>query len=203
MDPENTTSPRDVTDPVDAGVVGNERLTAWAGAALLIGFAAQGLTLLDVGTFLTAHMLIGFSLMVPVALKILATGYRFGRYYTGSPAYRRQGPPRPVLRVIAPLLVLNTVFLLVSGPAIMIAGAYRDQVEELHKLSLWSWLILVGIHLLAYLWRIPRLLIDDLLARNTRRPAAVQRIAAVIGSGAVGMALAFALLPLIRSWIQS
>lgn len=185
------------------GVDGNERLTSWAGAALLVGFAAQGVTILNIHWWLTAHMLIGLFLLAPVAVKIMSTGYRFFRYYTNDPAYRRKGPPHPVLRVIAPFLLANTVFILLSGVAIMVAGSYRHQVEELHKLSLWSWLALVGVHVLVYLWRIPGLMIADLLARGTSRGAAVQRIAVVAGACLAGAVLAIALMPWVRDWVAA
>src|SRR6266700_2655738 len=39
------------------------------------------------------HMFVGLLLIPPVALKLASTGYRFVRYYTASPAYRRKAPP--------------------------------------------------------------------------------------------------------------
>lgn len=190
-------------DSGPSGAEGNQRLTAWAGSALLLGFGAEGLTILNIHWWLTAHMLIGFMLMIPVGLKIASTGYRFFQYYSHSPAYRLKGAPHPVLRIMAPFLLANTVFILISGPMIMVAGSYRHQVEELHKLSLWSWLALAGVHVLFYIRRIPYLLIADLLAKDTSRSAAVQRIAAVVGSGAAGMLLALGVMPWVRAWIRA
>ncbi|HUC21922.1 MAG TPA: hypothetical protein VMA73_04390, partial [Streptosporangiaceae bacterium] len=82
-----------------AGVAGNERLTAMTGAVLLLGFAVEGLTVLQVHRLLFIHVLVGGLLIGPVLLKMAATIYRFARYYTGSAPYVRKGPPHPVLRV--------------------------------------------------------------------------------------------------------
>jgi hypothetical protein len=195
--------PADATaDAATLGAEGNERLTAWAGAALLIGLAAEGVTLLNVHWWLTAHMLIGIALLVPVAVKAGSTMYRFARYYTNSPAYVRKGPPRLLLRIIGPFLLLNTVFILLSGVVIPLAGSYRHSVEELHKLSFWTWAAFFAVHVLAYVWRLPRLLFADLAGRGTLRSAAFQRIAVVAVSGVGGMVLAVVLMPWVRDWIS-
>jgi hypothetical protein len=189
------------SDPATLGAEGNERLTAWAGAALLIGLAAEGVTLLNVHWWLTAHMLIGIALLPPVAVKAGSTMYRFARYYTSSPAYVRKGPPRPLLRILGPFLLLNTAFILLSGVAIPLAGSYRHQVEGLHKLSFWTWAAFFAVHVLAYVWRLPGLLIADLAGRGTFRSTAFQRIVVVAVSAATGMALALVLMPWVRDWI--
>jgi hypothetical protein len=189
-------------DRATLGAEGNERLIAWAGAAVLVGFAVEGLTLLTgVKDHLKVHMLVGIALLIPTGLKVAATAYRFVRYYTNSPAYVRQGPPAIVLRIIAPLLVLNTGFLLLSGLSLPLAGSYRHLLEELHKLSFWTWLVLAGIHVLWYLWRVPLLMIADLAARGTFRGAAIQRIAVVTVSGLAGCGLALALFPWVRDFV--
>jgi hypothetical protein len=126
--------------------------------------------------------------------------YRFARYYTNTPAYVSKGPPRMLLRVIGPILVLNTLFVLLSGVAIMFAGDYRRPIQGLHKLSFFLWFALMAIHVLAYVWRVPKLMLADVLGRGTPRGAAVIRIALVGGAGAAGLGLAFALLPWVRNW---
>ncbi len=63
---------------------GNERLTAMTGAVLLVLFAAECLTLLNLGSFLTLHVFLGMLLLGPVSLKICSVLWRFARYYTGS-----------------------------------------------------------------------------------------------------------------------
>ena len=53
-------------------------------------------------------------------LKIGSTGWRFVRYYRGSPAYRRKGPPPVLLRLLGPAVVILTVVLLASGVALVV-----------------------------------------------------------------------------------
>ena len=189
------------SDAATVGADGNERLTAWAGAALFVGFAFEGITILNVRWWLTAHMLIGISLFIPVGVKVASTGYRFLRYYTGTPAYVRKGPPQIVLRIMAPFLLANTVFILCSGVLIPLSGSYRHWVEGLHKLSFWTWILMAGIHVLWYLWRVPGLLLADLAGRGTPRSAAFTRIAVVAGAALAGGALALTLMPWVRDWI--
>lgn len=184
-----------------AGAEGNERLTAWTGAALLLGFAAEGFTILDVRWYMMWHLLIGYALLVPVALKVASTFYRFTRYYTHVPAYRRKGPPRMLLRILGPVLVLLTLTVLLTGVGLMFLDGYHRQLEELHKLSFIAWFGVTAIHVLAYVWRLPRLLLADLLTRQTSRTAAVQRIVLAVGSGAAGLLLGVILLPWINDWI--
>jgi hypothetical protein len=190
-----------VTDRTMRGAEGNERLTAWTGAALFVGFAVEGYTILDVHRYLTWHIAIGLALLIPVALKISSTGYRFVRYYTHSQAYVRKGPPRPLLRVLGPFLILATLSVLLTGIAIMYAGSYRQPITALHKLSFIAWFGLMAIHVLAYIWRVPRLMLADLLGRGTRRGEALLRIVAVSAAGLAGIGLAVTLLASVRTWV--
>src|SRR5437660_1182788 len=66
------------------GVSGNERLTALAGTVLLVLLAAGGVTILDVSALVTAHVVIGMLVTAVVGLKMLSTGWRFTRYYSGD-----------------------------------------------------------------------------------------------------------------------
>jgi hypothetical protein len=188
-------------DDETLGVVGNERLTAWAGTALLLGFGAELLTLLDVHWYMQWHLLIGYALLAPVALKLASTGYRFARYYTNAPAYRRKGPPNLLLRVLGPVLVLLTGAVLATGVGLMFFDGHHRQLEELHETSFWAWLVVVGVHVLFHVWRMPGLLLADVLGRETPRAAAIRRIALTVGAGGVGLAVAALLLPWIRDWI--
>src|SRR3954454_15153464 len=83
------------------GVSGNERLTALAGTVLLVLLAAEGVTILDVSALVTAHVVIGFIVTAVVGFKLLSTGWRFTRYYSGDARFRIAGPPHPFLRVLA------------------------------------------------------------------------------------------------------
>ena len=185
------------SDEAALGAEGNERLTAWTGAALLLGFAAEGFTLLDVHWYMNWHKLIGYALLVPVTLKIASTGYRFARYYTKDPAYRRKGPPRLLLRVLGPFMILLTLAVLGTGVGLMLFPGHHFLLERLHKQSFWAWVAVTGVHVLAYVWRLPRLMLADVLARDTPRAAAVQRIVLSVGSGLVGLGLGVVLLKML------
>jgi len=71
---------------------------------------------------LIAAVDIGMVLIPPVALKLGSTGYRFARYYLGSPVYRAKGPPLLPLRLLAPVLVLTTLLVFATGVLEMTAS---------------------------------------------------------------------------------
>jgi hypothetical protein len=140
-----------------AGVEGNEKLTAWTGALLLVGFAIEGFTILSVQRLLFLHFLVGLLLIGPVLLKIGSTGYRFVRYYTGSAPYVRKGPPSPILRVLGPLVILTSVAVIGTGTVLAVVGRNATWLF-LHKASFVLWFGVMTIHVLNYAPRLPRML---------------------------------------------
>jgi hypothetical protein len=64
----------------------------------------ETLTTLSLRSYLPVHIFLGLLLLPPVALKLASTGWRFLRYYSRNAAYRHEGPPRLLLRTLAPLL---------------------------------------------------------------------------------------------------
>src|SRR5262249_5518734 len=104
------------------GVAGNERLTALAGAVLLALIVAELVTLPTIRALLSVHVFVGVRLPGPLAVKTASTGWRFVRYYTQHPAYRRKGPPRPLPRALSPLLLLATLVVIGSGIALVTTG---------------------------------------------------------------------------------
>ena len=87
------TTATDELNTIDTGVVANSRLTASIGAVLLFALLVEGFTVIDVNGMFALHAFVGM-LLIPVAvLKLGSTGYRFWKYYSGDPAYRRKGPP--------------------------------------------------------------------------------------------------------------
>jgi hypothetical protein len=141
------------------GAAGNERLTAVTATVLLILLAAEGLTILQLGHLLTWHFFIGMMLLGPVALKAGSVLYRFFRYYTGRAEYRRKGPPAPLLRVLGPFVMLLTAGVFGSGVVLAAAGpSARRPWLMVHRLTFVLWLGAMAIHVLAYVWRLPRLL---------------------------------------------
>ena len=107
------------------GPPGNERLTTSVGLVLLVLLGIETLTALALSSYLPEHIFLGLLLIPPVALKLTTTGWRFVRYYTNSRPYRLEGPPRLLLRLLAPLLVLSTLTLFGSGVALIIRGTRR------------------------------------------------------------------------------
>jgi hypothetical protein len=149
------------------GTDGNERLTTWTGALLIVLLAALGLTILRIGQLLWWHMLLGFVLLGPLALKLASTGYRFVRYYTSDLEYRRKGPPEPALRLLAPLLVALTLAVFGTGVVLLAVGPTgRDPWLLLHKATFILWLGVTALHVLGHLPELFRTLGG---ARRTRR----------------------------------
>jgi hypothetical protein len=145
--------------PRSGGAEGNERLTAMTGAVLLILLAVEGFTILRIGRLLTWHFFIGMLLLGPVALKAGSTMYRFTRYYTGHPEYKRKGPPAPLLRVLGPCIVLLTAGVFGSGIMLALVGpAGEGQWLFIHRATFILWICAMTIHVLTYVWRLPRLL---------------------------------------------
>jgi hypothetical protein len=151
------------------GAEGNERLTALAGMVLLVLLAAEGVTILSVQRLLTAHFFVGMLLIGPVALKVCSTSYRFVRYYTGAATYRRKGPPAPLLRLLGPVVLLTSVAVIGTGVMLALTGPGGRAWLLLHKASFVLWFGAMTAHVLAYIWRLPRLARGDLAGRAGRR----------------------------------
>jgi len=142
------------------GPDGNERLTAATAVVLLVLLALEGITIVAIGPLLTLHELVGVLLIPPVALKLASTGYRFVRYYTRDRRYVLKGPPRLPLRLLAPLLVAATAAVIGSGVVLLETGRKAGAWVGLHKASFVVWFGLMSVHVLAYVWRLPRLALD-------------------------------------------
>ena len=156
----------------DAGVESNARLTGATAAVLLALLAVEGVTVLRVGPLLRWHVFIGMLLVPPVLLKIGSTTWRFARYYLGSPAYRRKGPPPLLLRLLGPAVVILTVVLLASGIALVLAPhSLRHSLLFVHKASFVLWFGALTLHVLGHLLDTARLAPLDWV-RRTRRDVA-------------------------------
>ena len=174
------------------GTHGNERLTAEVGAVLSVVLAALGLTIPLVHSLIREHVFLGMLLIPVVLLKMASTGYRFVRYYTNDPAYRAAGPPRPLLRAIAPLVVLSTVVVFASGVLLLVVGVRNGPVGLVHKASFIVWFGVTAIHVLAYVRRVPRLASADFRAASEQIGGSFARRAAVGAALAAGLVLAAA-----------
>ncbi len=138
------------------GPLGNERLTSSTGLVLLVLLAVETLTTIALRSFLPEHIFLGMLLLPPVALKLGTTGWRFARYYLRDEPYVRAGPPRMLLRLLAPLLVASTLALFGTGVAMIVVGHRGGELRTLHTFSFIAWGVLMIVHVLAYLTRVLR-----------------------------------------------
>jgi hypothetical protein len=188
----------------DAGVEGNERLTGSVAAALLVLLAAEGLTVLRVRTLLAPHVFIGMLLVPPVLLKIGSTGWRFVRYYTGAPAYRRRGAPPVLLRLLGPFVVVLTVVLFASGIVLLFDPSGRGLLLAVHKASFLLWFAAMTVHVLGHLVDTARLAPRDWVGSVRRRvPHAGLRQTALVSSVVTGLLLGAALLGRVTPYLAS
>jgi hypothetical protein len=192
------------------GTDGNERLTAAAGVLLLVLLAALGVTIVRNGQLLWLHLFLGMLLIGPVLLKLASTGYRFVRYYSGNPAYRRKGPPATPMRLLAPLVVLSTVVVFGSGVALLFAGpSSRGTLFPIHKFSFFAWLALMGLHVLGHLADLPAPLRadyggadSDLAELSGRLPGRDGRVLSLAGMLVAGLVLAVLVIPEFGPWVN-
>jgi len=185
------------------GVAGNERLTAEAGALLFILLAVLGVTIPAVGQLMYEHVFLGMLLIPPVLLKLGTTGYRFVRYYTRDPAYRRAGPPAPLLRMVAPLVVASTLAVFGTGVMLLILGPGAGVWRNLHKAAFIAWFVVTSLHVLAYMWRVPRLAAPDWRRGDDRLGGSLHRRLLVGGAVAAGIVLASATVQYAAAWTSA
>lgn len=186
-----------------AGPPGNERLTTSTGLVLLVLLAAETLTTLALRSYLPVHIFLGLLLLAPVALKLASTGWRFMRYYTHNEPYRREGPPRPLLRILAPLLVASTLTLFGSGVALIVVGHGGGLLLSLHAVSFSVWGVVVLVHVLAYTGRTLRVGPADWFPRAHRVVAGARSRRAGLGAALlVGVIVALATYPAQQAWLS-
>jgi hypothetical protein len=184
------------------GTDGNEQLTAIIAVVLTVLLLVIGVTILRIGQLIWIHLFVGLLLIGPVVAKLASTGYRFVRYYTRKPEYVRRGPPELYLRLSAPLLVLLTVAVFVTGVVLMFLGpADRGNWVEIHKVTFIVWGAMFAIHFLGHLAEMP-----GALAAAARRygaggtPGDSGRWITLAGALVAGAVLAIVLIPDFHSW---
>ena len=171
------------------GSAGTEQLTAVIAAVLLLLLAIEGATLLRLTSLLTVHAFVGMLLIPVLGLKVASTGWRFLRYYRNGEEYVRRGPPHLALRVVvAPVIVISTLVLFGTGVALLGLGQTHGTIVGLHKASFLVWVGATGLHVLAHVSKLPRLL-------RARIPGGSMRVALVASAVLAGAVLATATLP--------
>ncbi len=187
-----------------SAVVGNERMTALAGAVLLVLILVELVSATILRTGLSIHVFVGVGLSGPLVVKLGSTGWRFLRYYTGSPAFVRRGPPHLALRVMAPLLIATTLVVIGSGIGLVVTGPRSaGPLLPLHGFSVLVWLPLIAIHVFAHTRRVPRLVTDDWSKPSGKSLAAGRgrRLGVNLGALLAGAVAAILLFPGAAPWI--
>jgi hypothetical protein len=195
-----TATPHECAEIVDAGPASNRRLTALTGLILLILFAVEVVTTLFMGSLFGLHFFLGMLLIGPVCLKTGATIWRFARYYLGSAPYVRRGPPPTLQRILGPLLILTSAGVLGTGVMLAVTG---NEIPwgQLHHLCFYLWLIVVIIHVVHYVPRLPELLARNPADRIMQAVAGSRaRWLLVAGSLALGLILAILTYHLRARW---
>jgi hypothetical protein len=189
------------------GTDGNELLTSATGAVLVVLLAVIGLTILSLSRLLWVHLFVGMLLIGPVVLKLSSTGYRFIRYYTANPRYRRKGPPPTPLRALAPIVVVTTLVVFASGVALLFVGpSSRGALLPIHKVSVIVWVAFTAVHVLAHLPTVARALRADYgaTALPTGRVAGRDgRVMSLLGALVAGAVLAVLVIPQFAPWMTS
>lgn len=192
------------TDSEQAGgVEGNARLTATLGALLIVILFIEGVTILQVGSLLTLHVFVGL-LVVPVVIaKMGATSWRFVKYYWGSSAYRRKGPPPALLRLLGPIVVVSTIAVIATGVLLIIGApvSLHPQLLQLHQITFVLWFGATAIHVLGHLVETTKIAPLDWI-RRTRRDVggASLRRWLEVSSIFLGVVIAFWITPYAGHW---
>lgn len=176
----------------ELGVRQNARLTALTGSVLLVLLFAEGITVLQVGSLIVPHMVIGTALLAPVLLKLSTTGWKILRYYTRSPEYVREGPPPMLRRLLAPVVMVTTVGLLGTGVVLMLEGpSAASRWTFLHKAFFVLWFAAMTLHVLIHVARTVRAVSVEYLTRHPEAlPGRGVRLLALTGALVLGIGLA-------------
>jgi hypothetical protein len=89
---------------------------------------------------------------------------------------------------VSPVVVLSTLVLLGTGVALLVLGQTDGTVVGLHKASFFVWVGATGIHVLAHVLQLPRVL-------RARIPGVAGRLGLVAASVAAGALLATVTFP--------
>ncbi len=187
------------------GVDGNGWLTTATGIVLIVLLAVLGVTIVLIGQLTWLHLFLGLLLLGPVALKLGSTGYRFARYYTRDREYVDRGPPIWPLRSIAPVVVLTTVIVFLSGIVLLFLGPRdRGPWQSIHKVSFIVWVVFAGLHVLGHLPRVGAFLRTPIAGEHghsfTGGDGSAGRWIALSGAIVAGVVVAIVLIPHFGVW---
>ena len=183
---------------------GNARLVAISGAAILVLLPIPYATALLLDTLWRVHYFSALLLIPPIMVKLAGTGWRALSYYRGDKGYRTDGPPHPMPRLTAPILVASTVVLFFSGVVMMFGTSRFGPWSTIHNGAAIVFSAALGLHLLAHLWDTPAEVAADVapaLVSGRRHvvPGARRRVAATVAAFVIGLTLAAAAVP-VEQW---
>src|SRR4030088_509879 len=170
-------------------VEANHRLTVLVSLTLLPLLIVESVTgnLHRRPAMLPWHVLVGLWLLPVVAVKLGSTGYKFLRYYTREAAYFHAGPPRWIPRLIAPLLVVTTGGLFVSGVTMWAVGsAARNPWRGVHQVFFFSWLAII---LGQLVFHVRQTVVDGFQQLRDRTTPARTRTYVTVGALFLGLVL--------------
>ncbi len=119
--------------------------------------------------------------------------------------------------MIAPVVVLSTLVVFVSGVALLFAGpSSRDTLLPIHKVSFFVWVAFMSIHVLAHLPTMLRSLVADYGPRRARASTWQQylgtrdsvngragRVLSLSSALTFGVVLAIVLIPQYGPWLSA
>lgn len=169
------------------------------GLALLVLLPVPYATALSLDVFWRVHYFGGLLLIPLLAVKLAGTGWRALRYYLGDRGFREDGPPHPMPRVTASILVLSTVVLFFSGVEMLLGADRFGSWSTIHNGAAIIFTGALGLHLLAHLWDTPTEVAADVapsrIAAPVRVPDSRRRVVVTVVAFVVGISLATAAMP--------
>jgi hypothetical protein len=183
----------------------NARLVAITGLALLVLLPVPYATALSLDLLWRVHYFSGLLLIPLLAVKLAGTGWRAVRYYLGDRGFREDGPPHPMPRITAPILVLSTVVLFLSGVEMLLGADRFGPWSTIHNGAAIIFTGALGLHLLAHLWDTPTEVVGDLAPSRiaaSRVPGSRRRVVITVVAFVVGITLATAAMP-VSQWQNS
>ena len=183
----------------------NAHLVAMSGLVLLVLLPIPYATALSLDLLWRVHYFSALLLIPLLAVKLGGTGWRAFRYYIGDRDYRADGPPHPMPRVTAPILVASTLVLFGSGVVMMLGGDRFGTWSTVHNGAAIVFTGALGLHLLAHLWDTPAEVASDMRRRRARQavdatvPGARRRVVITVAAFVAGVTVASVAMP-VAQW---
>ena len=178
---------------------GNARLVALSGLVLLVLLPVPYVSAVSLDLLWRVHFFSSLVLIPLLLVKLAGTGWRAVRYYLRDAGYRADGPPHPMARLSAPILVLSTIVLFVSGVVMMLDGDRFAPWSTVHNGAAIVFTGALGLHLLAHLWDAPAAAAADLRRSRTDSAPEVRggrrRVVLTVAAFVLGITLATIAMP--------